>query len=258
MKPPSLTSRALFAALLPTALVAVMLAVIFLFGRVADMDEAHYQRAVAIGQRLSASAEFALFADNRPTLHALAEATLREPDVYAVSLLDRQGHSLVAAGRPTAESPTLPSTKGIQRTKLANGDQLLAGPVLETQVSLDDLYAPHTNLAQKPLLGYVVIEISSSGLNERVKSLLLAGGLITFGGLLLGWLLAVQLTRNVTDPIEHITDIVNKIGAGNFLSRVKPDVSGSTRALGEGVNSMAEQIRTAQKKSGTAHCRCHQ
>jgi signal transduction histidine kinase/CheY-like chemotaxis protein len=177
----------------------------------------------------------------------LAEATLREPDVYAVSLLDRQGRQLVTAGRPTAGSPKLPSTKGIQRTRLANGEQLLVLPVLETQVSLDDLYSPPANLAQKPVLGYVVMEISSAGLNERVKNLLLAGALITLGGLLLGWLLAVQLTRNVTDPIEHITDIVNKIGTGNLLARVKPDISGSTRTLGEGVNRMAEEIRTAQK-----------
>jgi signal transduction histidine kinase/CheY-like chemotaxis protein len=243
----SLAWRALLAALLPTALVGIMLAGIFLFGRVSDLEEGHYQRGVAIGHRLAASAEFALFAENRQTLRSLAEATLREQDVASVALLDRKGVLLVATGRPTPGPLKLPAATDLQRTKLANGDQRLVLPVLATQVSVDDLYAPPGNVIQKPPLGYVDIELSNASLNARVKSLLLAGALITLGGLLLGSVLAAELIRNVTAPIEHITHIVNEIGLGNFLARVKPDIPGSTQALGEGVNRMAEQIRNAQQ-----------
>jgi signal transduction histidine kinase/CheY-like chemotaxis protein len=248
VKPLSLGLRALLSALVPTALVAVLLAGIFLFGRVADLEEAHYQRGVAIGQRLAASAEFALFAENRQTLRSLAEATLRQQDVVAVSLLDRQGTLLVANGQLSSSPTTLPGTAEFQRTKLANGAQRLVLPVLETQAAVDDLYAPLPGKAvQKPLLGYVVIEISNASLDARVKSLLLAGALITLGGLLLGSVLAAELTRNVTYPIEHITLIVKEIGQGNFAARVRPEIPASTRALGEGVNRMAEQIRNAQQ-----------
>jgi signal transduction histidine kinase/CheY-like chemotaxis protein len=247
VKPFSLGFRALLSALLPTALVAIMLAGIFLFGRVADLEDGHYQRGLALGQRLAASAEFAIFAGNSQALHTLADATVREPDVTAVSLLDRQGALLVVAGQHSSGLDKLAGTTEVQRTKLTNGDQRLVIPVVESQVSVDDHYLPPGNRVQKPLLGYVVIEISHASLNARVKNLLLAGALITLGGLLLGSVLAAELTRNVTAPIEHITDIVNAIGRGDFLARVRPDIPGSTLVLGQGVNRMAEHIRIAQQ-----------
>lgn len=248
MRTLSLSARALLAALLPTAAVAVLLAAIFLLGRVGDLEDAHRQRATALAQQLAASVEFALFTDNRPSMRAKAERLLLEPDVYAVAVLDVQGQTLVALGTPAPLSRTVPPVDRLQNVDLGHRDIRLTLPVVTEQLAVDDAYAVLPGPPEKHRVGYVELEVSYATQGERISRLMLASILITLFGLLLGTVLAVRLSRRVTDPIRHIGVIVDRIGRGDLDARVRTDSVGSTRALGEGVNRMAERIGNAQNE----------
>jgi signal transduction histidine kinase len=243
----SFSSRALIAALLPTAAVAILLAGIFNFGRIEDLEEAHHQRASALVRQLATSSRFALFVGDRKGLQTLAEAMLAQSDVAAVSIFDANNEPLVVVGSPSLGPRTLLTDENIREIVLPHGDMRLTQAVTFDAIQVDDFYVPGGEPPAWRPLGYVELEVSHAAQSQRVDRLLLASGLITLAGLVFGAYLAVRLTRRVIAPIREITGVVERIGQGDLQARVRADATGSTQALGEGVNRMAERIGDAQQ-----------
>jgi two-component system, sensor histidine kinase len=243
----SFSSRALIAALLPTAAVAILLAGIFNFGRIEDLEDAHRQRASALVRQLATSSRFALFVGDRKGLQTMAEAMLAQADVTAVSIFDANDERLVMVGSPSAGLRTLLTDENVREIVLPDGDMRLTQAVTFDTIQIDDFYVPGGESPAWRPLGYVELEVSHAAQSRRVDRLLLASGLITLAGLVFGAYLAARLTRRVIAPIREITGVVERIGQGDLQARVRADASGSTQALGEGVNRMAEHIGDAQQ-----------
>jgi signal transduction histidine kinase/ActR/RegA family two-component response regulator len=246
MKLLDIRTRMLLVALLPVTLLAVLLAAVFLVGRVGDVYEAHSQRARSMARQLASASEYGLFAANINHLQALARGMLREADVRSVTILDAQGRILARAGQPGyAVLPPLGAAEGAQVERGARTD-LLSQPVTASRVTMDELFEDGAGgrVDAPQLLGHVVLEVSRQALVRRERELLLAGLAVTLGGLLFGGFLALRIGRGVVRPILRISRMIERIGSGDLSARGECLPDDPLRDLQQGLNQMAGRLES--------------
>lgn len=244
---PGIRSQLLSVAVGPALLVAALLTVVFVHGRVTDLTTAHRQRALALANQLAANAEFELFSGNRSSLQLLAQFALRETDIVAVTILDRTGEVAARAGKASVDLPVGGLRMG--PGELEQGSRyLVLRPVVASEQEVDPFFETQPASARKaPLvLGSVALEFSRESLQVAERTLILTGLLVTGGGLLFGTLLAVRLSRGVSRPLMELAEIVERVGRGELGARVEVERAGPLRGLEEGVNRMAARLEQAR------------
>ncbi len=220
MKALNIRSRLLIAALLPLALISTLLAVVFLLARFGDMQTAYDQRNRAVVRQAALASEYGLFAGNKSQLQALAAGALHESDVRWVAILDARGQLLASAGESGGVYPPLMSAQETQGVVPGKRLDWLAQPVFPVDMALDDLFTKNElGSDQQPRqMGQVVVVFSRQTVETRKREMLLTGGVIGALSLLFGMALAVYLSRGVIRPINHITQLIERIGRGDFVA----------------------------------------
>lgn len=244
MRPLGIRARVLLAAMLPVSLVALLLAIVFMMVAVSDLDAAHRQRTLALARQIASTSEFALFTGNRNALQALAVASKRERDVRAVALLDRTGAVIARAGDVAVGYGLLPTRADEVREITDSTTRLVVQPVVASGLPVETLFEQTVDgrASDAHVLGYAVLDVSRDSFAEGGRALIVAGMLVTLGGLLFGCLLAMRLSRGVTRPILQVTRVVEEYGRGELQARVPAEAGSPLRALEEGINSMAARI----------------
>ena len=245
---PGIRSQLLSVAVAPAILVAVLLTIVFMHGRVADLTTAHKQRAQALANQLAANAEFELFSGNRSGLQQRAQSALRDTDIAAVTIFDRAGSVAASAGSASID-PGL--RKGVQvgSGEFERGTRFLVlRPVAASEQPGDPFFDTAEGPASQPklILGYVALEFSLESLQASERNLILTGLLVTGVGLLFGTLLAVRLSRGVSQPLMELASTVERVGRGELDARVDVEPDGPLRGLEEGVNRMAARLEQAR------------
>ncbi|TAK46533.1 MAG: HAMP domain-containing protein, partial [Betaproteobacteria bacterium] len=248
MKSPGIRTQLLVVALAPAIVVAAMLTAVFLHARISDLSGAHQQRAQALARQLAANAEIGLFAGNRPALQMLANAAMREPDVAAVAIIDRDGTVLAQAGQSDIALPRDAAGPAVTQEIEQGLRHLVMQPVAASELSVDSLFeGSGASKARAPeLLGHVALELSRANLAKRERALIIAGLLVTLGGVLFGSVLAVRLSRGVSRPLVALAQTVEQVGRGDLAARVPVDQASPLQGLEEGVNRMAWRIEQAR------------
>ena len=234
-------SRVLLAAVLPSVLIALALAVHFTSTRIADIDRALVDRALLLTASLAPASEYGLFAGNSDILNSLAEAALRERDVDGLVLFDRDGQSLVRVGKVHLPAPE--SFAGLGAPVLLESSDthhLFAAPVFSEQARPDPLFDDGSvALLGVSRLGVVVVQVSRAGSRQAQRELMWSAALITLGGLALAGLLARVLSDGVTAPVRSLADTVRRIEQGDFSARARTGARGILQVLEDGINRMA-------------------
>jgi len=224
MKTLDIRSRMLVAALLPLALISTLLAAVFLTVRFEDMQSAYEQHNRSVVRQIALASEYGLFSGNRQQLQALAAGALHETDVRRVLVLDSRGQTLASAGEASPVPPPAMSPSEqhgfVQQARL----DWLVQPVYPSDVQLDDLFErdPVAADQQPNQLGQVLMVFSRQSVDARKAQMLVTGGVIGGLSLLFGMALAVYLSRGVIRPINRITQLVERIGRGDFAAVDKP------------------------------------
>ncbi|MDD5028093.1 MAG: ATP-binding protein [Rhodoferax sp.] len=252
MKALDIRTRMLLAALLPLALISVLLSVWALMSRSDDLQIAYEQRNHLVARQIGMASEYGLFSGNRTQLQALVVGALLEADVRWVAIVDRQGQVL-ASGGDSALMPSLDQLLTETHGSLTRQPvDYIRQPVFPSNTPLEEVFdgAIASTPPSRVSLGQVVVSFSRQALNDRKRNLLLVGGLIVSLTLLFGMALAVWLSRGVLRPIMQISQLVEQIGRGEFdqarerrgaLSRDDPLYDLQVR-----VHQMSEQLRLAR------------
>jgi signal transduction histidine kinase/CheY-like chemotaxis protein len=235
----------LLAALLPVTLTAVLLAAGLLSVHLNDIDSAHIQRERSLAHQLASACEYGLFSFNIKHLQNVANGAMQEADVRSVVVLDLQQRMVASAGKTSYVMPARVSgEESISFDPVRRIDSVWV-PVLAGQVKLDDLFETRnvrdTNSQQ--LLGHVLIEISHDTLDRRQREMLLIGALATIGSLLFAGAFALRLGRGVVRPILRISDMIERIGAGQVSARIEVRPGDPLHKVQLGLNQMAQQIQ---------------
>lgn len=235
--------RVLFLALAPVAFIALILDIYFINTRINDLERSLNDRGHAIANQLAPAAEYGVFSGNQVILVNLAQAALAEVDVSAVSFLDPENRVLAQTTRRTS-------------TATANDTSLLFhAPIYQTSIAWDDNHentssdVPNKDsIDTKHLLGKVDVRMSHASTTARQSEVIINSLLLTLLGLTLSAILALRISRSVSQPVLDLTTAVRKLEAGQLGTRVTVMSGGELGVLQKGINTMANALRTTQEE----------
>ncbi len=252
--------RMLLTAVLPVAMVSVLLAVVFLAVRFDEMQESYLQRVRSVTRQLALASEYGLFSANQTQLQAVVRGALREPDLRWAAVVDGRGQLLASAGDDAGAHALAYGTRENQTFDASRNQDILAQPVFANSIALDGLFEETSSRTDGlPVqLGQVVVKFSRQSVDARKQRMLLLGGLISLAGLLFGVMLAMGLARGVIRPILRVTHLIERIGRGDFsaatdhvtrpgdpLSGLQDKLRKMAERLGHARDDLEQQISTA-------------
>lgn len=244
--------RVMFVALLPASVIALLLVMFFVYRGVYDLDESLRNRGLAIARQLAPASEFGVFSGNQPVLQRLADATLREADVAAVTITGADGSVLAEAGK-AVEPPVLTDFEAGRFVAVGENGELLnfSAPVIQSQIELDDLVAPAqraSHIQRGRVLGRINVVISRADTRRHQRFLVIESLLIALLGLAASALLAWRMSRSVTLPVRQLASVVERLGRGQLDLRADESSGGELLALERGVNKMASALHASQER----------
>ncbi|MFT4174424.1 MAG: ATP-binding protein [Rhodocyclaceae bacterium] len=239
-------ARVLVVALVPTAILGLLLTALLTFSRLSDLEEALIQRGQALAKQLAATSEYGLFAGNRDALAQLANSAMSNSDLQGVTILDRDGELMAVAGLQAHASRTQPGVAQVE--EIGGGMLRITEPVRYTSVTEEDPYSLTSGRTVKrpTRLGEIIVLVSLEPLQARKRSQIGAALLTLVIVLGASTGLAVFMSRSVTQPVRRVAHAVTEIGRGQLSTRVPVTGGGTLRRLAEGVNDMAARLAVAR------------
>lgn len=253
MKHWGIQGKVLFLALAPAAMIAVVLAMLFVNSRIADLEQSLRDRGLSIARQLAPASEYGVFSGNRDILLRLTSAAKQETDVHWVAITDRNNTLLAQSG----DSSRLPDMIGVHSelnlAKFEDAESLtFSTPVKLSQLDIEDvsdvtLDNAKSTSADARHIGRVYVKMSRANTVLRKNELIRNGLVITLLGLVASGLLAFRMSLQVTRPIRRLSDAVKAIGGGKLEVRVKEESAGELQVLERGINIMAAALKSSHE-----------
>ncbi|OZA29171.1 MAG: GGDEF domain-containing protein [Hydrogenophilales bacterium 17-61-9] len=244
-------SRVIGLAMLPVAIVGMLLLFQLISGKIDDLDESLRTRAVAIARQLAPAAEYGVASGNHRVLQTLLEKAAIEPDIRGVAVFTDNGLRLAQVGQGAWIDPAharLPADR-IHMMEYPNRLVYYA-PITRTEVAVDDYDMLDTPAAASGkstrLTGWVGLEVSRSATIQSQRDSILRSLLILLAGLSVSLYLAWRIGRQITRPILGLTRAVSRIGEGHLDARVEQTGQAELGTLQRGINHMAAHLQAMQ------------
>lgn len=243
--------RVIGLAMVPVAIIGVVLMFQLITGKIDDLDQSLHARALAIARQLAPAAEYGVASGNIEVLQTLLEKAAIEPDVRGVAVFSDNGQWLAQFGMGTWANPVEKRLPADHIYQIEYKDRLVYyAPITRTEVVVDD-FNPADNVAAKPgsqtrLLGWVGLDVSRSATIRSQRDAILRSLAILLAGLGVSLYLAWRIGRQITRPILSLTHTVSRIGEGHLDERVDMDGQAELGVLQRGVNHMAAHLQTMQ------------
>ncbi len=235
--------RLLFLALLPATVLSLLLLLYFVVDGLKGLDEEMRVRGVTTVRSLAPASEYGVISGHQGSLRALAEATLRQPDVRSIGIADPDGRILSLLG-----TPHNPDWRQPGAARLFEGDGwigFVAG-IRRTMVEFEDFpEVPRVAVGDDGdrQIGVVYVEFSTESLRARKRALIRDGLLILAAGLAVAAAIALRMARGISEPLHRLIGGVGAMGAGRLDARVPADSAGELAILERGFNDMAGRLQ---------------
>lgn len=248
MKNWKLQNRILALVLLPGLIVSLFLGGFFIIQRMSDLDLLLQERGLAIAKQAAPTSEYGVISGNNPLLQNLTNNLLEERDLRSARVLNKDGQVLAHSGPKMVDNyigNTLLKDSQLQLSNTSDSIRIKA-PIFAQNINLNDdstepLYKQH-NISHN-LLGWIEIELSLAN-TQIAKYQHLATSIATVAAtLLLCLILAIRMSRNISNPIQDMVNCVNKISDGKIDTRVHVNSGDEFQTLAAGINAMAIAIQ---------------
>jgi len=248
MKNWKLQNRILALVLLPGLIVSLFLGGFFIIQRMSDLDLLLHERGLAIAKQAAPTSEFGVISGNTPLLQNLTNNLLEERDLRSARILNKDGQVLAHAG-PKMVNNFIGNTQ-LKDSQLqlsqTNSSIRIKAPIFAQNISIGEISNEPLYKQQdisQDLLGWVEIEMSLSN-TQVAKYQHLATSIATvIATLAMCLILAIRMSRNISNPIQDMVDCVDKISDGKIDSRVHVNSGDEFQTLASGINAMAIAIQ---------------
>jgi len=240
--------------LLPALLIALILTAYFTFSEIKYFTKTLNRHGKTIASQISPAAEYAVFSGNLDSLRRLLEhALMNNKDVVRITITNEKDNILLTL----QEDPNPRKYPDLFYSLLTDEQPLhFRHPIITQQLDVDDFdennlldsstdTGTSTSTSSKTV-GYVDLYLTSQYSTEQKIRSLIQGGLITLAILIISSLLAARISRQISQPVQLLTETVKKISAGDYQTQIKQDAPGELAILETCVNSMAEELSVAQ------------
>ncbi|MBL4799264.1 MAG: response regulator [Oleispira sp.] len=248
MKNWKLQYRILALVVLPGLIVSIFLGGFFINQRMNDLDNLLQERGLAIAKQATSTSEFGVVSGNINILQNIANNLLEERDLRAVRILDKDGQPLAHAGPKMVNNPignTQLKDQHLQLMHTTNSIRIKA-PIFSQNINFSSstfTQSAELNSAVESLLGWVEIELSLANTQiAKYQHLATSIGTVLIT-LILCLMLAIRMSRNISNPIQIMVDTVDKISDGKIDTRVHINSGDEFQTLASGINAMAIAIQ---------------
>jgi methyl-accepting chemotaxis protein len=239
----SIRTQVALLAILPATLIALVLGFYFTSSRLHDAERVLADQGNSAIRHLAAAAEFPLATGNLAQMEKLLASVGKEANVEFAQIRDPQGKLTVSTG----DVPMQPSIIDILGKDVVRSDGVLiyTRPIWLVPAAMKDLYLGDSPAEERRRLGWVVVGLSTRGLEASRRQMLLGGLLMTFLVLAGTYVVALLFGSRLSAPLHTLARTVEELGKGNLDARADTRAYGEVRQLGEGVNEMAVALQRA-------------
>jgi diguanylate cyclase (GGDEF)-like protein len=253
-----ISHRLLFLALLPAALLSLVLLVFFVASGMRAFEQEVRVRGQITVRGLAPASEYGVIAGHRGSLQTLAYAAQQQPDVRSIGIVDVDGKLLAQVGTPLNEDWQVGAGDGGgtagEKVSEGRGWVGFTAGIRRTIVEFEDYPDTQTAVASdgERQIGFVYVEFSDDSLVARKLALIGNGLVILLAGLAVAAAVALRMSRSFSEPLQQLIGGVGAMGEGRLDARVPEDSVGELAVLERGFNEMARRLedghRTMQQR----------
>ncbi len=240
-----LRARVITLTLAPTLIIGLLLSAFFTSNRYNDLENQLISTGQSIIEPLAIASEYGMTQQSREAVRRLISYAHRKNSqiVRSIAVFDTNHELFVTSNfHPNFASLTFDKTRPIpllSTIELIDTDLIIRTPILaEGQFSSPQGSKTELNQA----LGYIAIELDLSALRLQQYQEIFAALLVLILGLGLSGLFAYRLMQDVTLPITHMKNMVDRIRRGHLDVRIEGKMHGELDALKNGINAMAMSL----------------
>ncbi|HGS5454505.1 TPA: two-component sensor histidine kinase BarA [Vibrio cholerae] len=239
-----LRARVMTLTLAPTLIIGLLLSALFSFNRYHDLETQVINSGASIIEPLAIASEDALRMQSRESVRRIISYAHRKNSklVRSIAVFDANHELFVTSNfHPNFEKLMYPKDKPIPFLSSSAIDEntlILRTPIISERTVLDNGDAnPAT-----PVMGYIAIELDLSSLRLQQYQEIFSAGLVLVIGILLSGVFASRLMYDVTRPITHMKNMVDRIRRGHLDVRIEGKMHGELDTLKKGINAMAVSL----------------
>jgi two-component system sensor histidine kinase BarA len=240
--------RVLVIALLPAALIALMLTVYHARTRIDEVESSTIDHGEGLARHLAPLSEFGVISGNRALLRSIARSAVAEDHTVArVTIRDESGNTLADArdhaanAGPQREGPLVADGESLIRVSRPIRRTIMSG--LESPL---DGYGGQAGFGQGNPIGRIEILVDLRPVRREERAVLLESLGISALALLITGALALRIGQGVTGPVRRLTRTVEQIRGGDLGARPPRTSGGELGSLERGIAEMAEEIEQTQ------------
>lgn len=246
-----LQTRILIVALLPTLLVALVVGGYLLGTRMADLHRSQQRIGENIVRHLAPASEFAILSGDEHVLKRLAERLVKDSGVRRVTIRDAEQRVLSEA---RSSNQATDETTGFltQVFPVTENELLFSAPVrlgMNPDGDYEQLFQGDsgTETDEEEVIGSVEVQLSTIPLLQRQADVLKLGLALITGGLLLAWILAIQVGISILRPINGVIRAIRQFRSGDLDARVPERSRGEGGYLERGFNELAQEVQSSRQ-----------
>lgn len=239
-----LRARVITLTLAPTLIIGLLLSAFFSFNRYHDLEKQMIDSGLSIIEPLAIASENGLKNNSREQVRRIISYAHRKNSklVRSIAVFDYNHELFVTSNfHPNFASLTYPKDKPIPllvSSDLHDNTLILRAPVLAES----GIIATPQGQAAGQALGYIAIEMDLSSLRLQQYQEIFSAFLVLLTGLGLSAIFAMRLMHDVTRPITHMKNMVDRIRRGHLDVRIEGKMHGELDSLKNGINAMAVSL----------------
>lgn len=243
----SLRARMLILILAPTLMIGLLLSSFFAVHRYNQLQSQLADSGTSIIEPLATISAYALTHRQTNTIPALINALHRRHStiIRTISVFDARNQLLATTNVRNNGTLQSLSSDALSYNKLhlhyTNDALILHMPIVNDSEFMPGDTAPALP-GTAPPLGYVMIELDTRAIQLQQYQEIFIAALLLLLSLGAAALFAYRLMRDVTTPIRHMVNTVDRIRRGQLDSRVEGCMLGELDMLKNGINSMAMSL----------------
>ncbi|MFY2509657.1 two-component sensor histidine kinase BarA [Vibrio pectenicida] len=239
-----LRARVITLTLAPTLIIGLLLSAFFSFNRYHDLEKQVINSGLSIVEPLAIASEEGLKNNSREAVRRIISYAHRKNSkfVRSIAVFDYNHDLFVTSNfHPNFESLTFPRNESIPllvTSDLQENTLILRAPIVAESGLLSAAKGQNSNSA----LGYIAIELDLSSLRLQQYQEVFSAFLVLISGLGLSAIFAHRLMHDVTRPISHMKNMVDRIRRGHLDVRIEGKMHGELDTLKNGINAMAVSL----------------
>ena len=240
-----LRARVITLTLAPTLIIGLLLSAFFSFNRYQDLEGQVVNTGTSIIEPLAIASESGMQLESRESVRQLISYAHRKNSklVRSIAVFDERHELFVTSNfHPDFESLTYPKDKPIPHlssSKLLDNTLILRTPIIAEGQFIN---SANGQSQSNQAVGYIAIELDLSSLRLQQYQEIFSAFLVLILGLGLSGVFAFRLMHDVTQPITHMKNMVDRIRRGHLDVRIEGKMHGELDSLKNGINAMAVSL----------------